>query len=75
MPTCQNSTAAATTPAATSSSSDGNAQLAAGSKQQQQRVARKGGLLWGVAGCAVLPFKLLMKGVAETALLYKPCFV
>jgi hypothetical protein len=73
MPTRQNSIAAATTAAATSSSSDGDAQPAAGSKQQQ-RVARKGWLLRGVAGCAVLPFRLLLRGVAETALLYKPCF-
>jgi hypothetical protein len=55
-----------------SSSSGGDAQPVIGGSKQQQRVACKGGVLRGVAGC--MPVRLLLKGLTRTALLCRPRF-
>jgi hypothetical protein len=55
-----------------SSSSGGNVQAVVAGSKQQQRVAGKGGMLRGVAGC--MPVRLLLKGLTQTALLCRPRF-
>jgi hypothetical protein len=55
-----------------SSSSGGNVQAVVAGSKQQQRVAGKGGMLRGVAGC--MPVRLLLKGLTRTALLCRPRF-